>query len=115
MVLSYNPFLVYCRELAPSTVSLTGDRAQGDDSKHDSHYIYVMHFPINLCGVEDSVDTYQTCLISYCAVMVFESYGILFFSFCQLYFDPSHDFHAQLCFHSHFIFTKHPSLGCRNV
>ena len=35
----YNPFLVYCRELAPGTVSLTGDRAQGDDSKHDSHYI----------------------------------------------------------------------------
>ena len=34
----YNLFLVYCRELAPSTVSLTGDRAQGDDSKHDSHY-----------------------------------------------------------------------------
>ena len=28
----YNPFLVYCRELAPGTVSLTGDRAQGDDS-----------------------------------------------------------------------------------
>ena len=34
----YNPFRVYCRELAPGTVSLTGDRAQGDDSKHDSHY-----------------------------------------------------------------------------
>ena len=34
----YNPFLVYCRELAPATVSLTGDRAKGDDSKHDSHY-----------------------------------------------------------------------------
>ena len=34
----YNPFLVYCRELAPGAVSLTGDRAQGDDSKHDSHY-----------------------------------------------------------------------------
>ena len=34
----YNPFLVYCRELAPGTVSLTGDRAQGDDRKHDSHY-----------------------------------------------------------------------------
>ena len=34
----YNPFLVYCRELAPGTISLTGDRAQGDDSKHDSHY-----------------------------------------------------------------------------
>ena len=34
----YNPFLVYCRELPPGTVSLTGDRAQGDDNKHDSHY-----------------------------------------------------------------------------
>ena len=34
----YNPFLVYCRELAPGTVSLAGDRAQGDDSKYDSHY-----------------------------------------------------------------------------
>ena len=34
----YNPFLVYCRELAPGTVSLTRDRAQGDNSKHDSHY-----------------------------------------------------------------------------
>ena len=31
-------FIVYCRELAPGTVSLTGDRAQGVDSKHDSHY-----------------------------------------------------------------------------
>ena len=32
--LSYNAFNVYRRELAPGTVSLTGDRAQGDDSKH---------------------------------------------------------------------------------
>ena len=38
----YNPFLVYCHELAPGTVSLTGDRAQGDDSKHDSHYTFEM-------------------------------------------------------------------------
>ena len=30
----YNAFNVYCRELAPGTVSLTGDRAQGDDRKH---------------------------------------------------------------------------------
>ena len=36
--MGYNPSLAYCRELAPGTVSLTGDRAQGDDSKHDSHY-----------------------------------------------------------------------------
>ena len=32
--MGYNAFNVYCRELAPGTVSLTGDRAQGDDSKH---------------------------------------------------------------------------------
>ena len=38
----YNSFLVYCRELVPGTVSLTGDRAQGDDSKHDSHYNAVL-------------------------------------------------------------------------
>ena len=30
----YNAFNVYRRELAPGTVSLTGDMAQGDDSKH---------------------------------------------------------------------------------
>ena len=35
---SYNPFLVYCRELAPGTISLTRGRAQSDDSKHGSHY-----------------------------------------------------------------------------
>ena len=29
----YNDFNVYCRELARGTVCLTGDRAQGDDSK----------------------------------------------------------------------------------
>ena len=31
---NYNAFNVYCRVLAPGTISLTGDRAQGDDSKH---------------------------------------------------------------------------------
>ena len=73
-------------------------------------------FPINLCGVADSVENYQTYLISCCEVMVFKSYGIFFFfSFCHLYLDLSHDFHAQLCFHSHFIFTAHTSLCCRNV
>ena len=72
-------------------------------------YIHVRDaFPINLCGVEDSVENYQTYLISCCTVMAFES-------FCHSYLDLSHDFHAQLCFYSHFIFTAHTSLGCRNV
>ena len=44
LIYIYNPFLVYCRELAPGTVSLTGDRAQGDDSKHDSHYRGILLF-----------------------------------------------------------------------
>ena len=37
----YNAFNVYHRELAPGTVSLTGDRAQGDDSKHWASSIYL--------------------------------------------------------------------------
>ena len=31
---AYNAFNVYRHELAPGTVSLTCNRAQGDDSKH---------------------------------------------------------------------------------
>ena len=42
--------------------------------------------------------------------MVFESYEIHFFSFCHSYLDLSHDFHARICFHSHFS-TAHTSLG----
>ena len=44
----YNAFNVYRRELAPGTVSLTGDRAQGDDSKHWAYFsvvrLYYMYF-----------------------------------------------------------------------
>ena len=36
----YNAINVYCRELAPGIVSLTGDRAQGDDSKHCAYSIH---------------------------------------------------------------------------
>ena len=61
----------------------------------------MMHFPINLCGVEQNVENYQLCLISCCAVMVFESYDIIFFSFCHSYLDLFHDFHAHICFYSH--------------
>ena len=79
-------------------------------------YICVKYLFINLCGVEGSVENYQTYLISCSTVMVFEFYWILFFlSFCHAYLDLSHDFHAQVCFHSHFIFTAHTSLGCRHV
>ena len=56
-----------------------------------------------MSGVEDSMENYQSYLVACCAVMVFESYEIhFFFSFFHLYLDLSHDFHAQICFHSHF-------------
>ena len=53
---SYNSFLIYCRELAPDTVSLTGDRAQGDDSKHDSHY--TLHRPDSIRKTMDGLFKY---------------------------------------------------------
>ena len=44
---NYNAFNVYRRELAPGTVSLTGDRAQGDDSKHWANSTtYTMHMNV---------------------------------------------------------------------
>ena len=72
-----------------------------------------MNVPINMSGVEDSVENYQSYLVACCAVMVFKSYEIHFFSFCHSYLDLSHDFLAHICFHSHF-FTAHTSLGCKN-
>ena len=36
----YNAFNVYRRELAPGTVCLAGDRAQGDDSKHWAYSMF---------------------------------------------------------------------------
>ena len=48
----YNAFNVYCCELAPGTVSLTGHRAQGDDSNHCAYNISIvkvknLHSPSN--------------------------------------------------------------------
>ena len=38
----YNDNNVYCRELAPGTVSLTGDDAQGDDNKQCAYSTQVL-------------------------------------------------------------------------
>ena len=65
-----------------------------------------------MSGVEDSVENYQSYLVACCTVMEFESCEIHFFSFRHSYLELSHDFHAQICFHSHF-FTEHTSLGFR--
>ena len=45
--------------------------------KYGIKLLYVMYFSINISGVEDKVENYQTFLISCSAVMVF--YGNLFF------------------------------------
>ena len=37
----YNTSSVYCRELAPGTVTLTGDWVRGDDSKQTTYYVYI--------------------------------------------------------------------------
>ena len=71
----------------------------------------MMHFPINLCGVEDNVENYQSYLISCCAVIVFESYELLFFRFAiriSISLMISMLIYAFIYF-----FTAHTSLGCR--
>ena len=73
------------------------------------HAIYVRHFPIIMSGVEDNVENYQSYLDAYWCSSPMKS---IFFSFCHSHLDLSHDFHAQICFHSYF-FTVHTHLGCR--
>ena len=70
---------------------------------------YVMYFSVNLCGVEDSVENYQAY------DFIFGGYGVRVIWNPIFCLDLSQDFHAQLCFHSHFISTVTTSLGCRNV
>ena len=50
----YNAFNVYCRELAPGTVSLTGYRAQGDNGKHCAYCTIHVSVPRNYCCVLSS-------------------------------------------------------------
>ena len=51
----YNAFNVYRREFAPGTVSLTGDRAQGDDSKHWAYSIYHFYSNVNRTSCKQTV------------------------------------------------------------
>ena len=40
-----------------------------------------MHFPINMSGIGDSVENYQSYLVACCLLMVFGSYESFFFFF----------------------------------
>ena len=59
--MAYNAFNVYRRELAPGTVSLTGDRAQGDDSKHWAystcwyHELYILYIFVSVAQLVASL------------------------------------------------------------
>ena len=46
----YNSFLVYCRELAPTTVSLTGDRATTVYMIRTIHLIIIFNH-VNICAI----------------------------------------------------------------
>ena len=65
LLIWYNSFLVYCRELAPGTVSLTGNRAQGDDSKHDSHYSCVVSIQYKYNTIQTLVQNSKHFLMLY--------------------------------------------------
>ena len=43
----YNTSFVYCRELAPGTVSLTGNWVRSDDSKQTSNYITIIYLNLS--------------------------------------------------------------------
>ena len=58
----YNDFNVYCRELAPSTVNLTGDRAQGKDNKHCACSTHWKHLERVLLSCQPRV-TVTSCFI----------------------------------------------------
>ena len=69
-------------------------------------------YPTNMSGVEDSVENYQSYLAACCAVMVFESYEILFFRFVIRVSIYLMIFILKYPF-THIFFTAHTSLGCR--
>ena len=70
-----------------------------------------MHFPINMSGVGDSMENYQLYLAACSAVLVFESYEIIFFRFVIRISISLMIFMLKYAF-TH-IFTAHTSLGCR--
>ena len=45
----YNMSFVYCRELAPDTVRLTGYWIRGDDSKQYRYYTLGNSHPLHVC------------------------------------------------------------------
>ena len=63
-------------------------------------YMYVMHFPIKLCGRVDSVENYQSIFyFMLCGNGVRALYYGIFFVCFVTHISISHDFHAQPCFH----------------
>ena len=56
--------------MAPGAVSLTGDWAQGDDSKHDSHFFFIIQAILLLMLCNDPVYTICIELSSICSFVL---------------------------------------------
>ena len=84
---NYNPFLVYCRELAPRTVSLTRGQAQGDDSKHDSHYTDVTGAAFHqFVAIENGLENYPVgCVQTVSEEFLMAMDGILFCAYMLIF------------------------------
>ena len=72
-----------------------------------------MHLPINMSGVEDSVENCQSYLDACCAVMVFESYNMKSIFFILSFVSRSLMIFKLKYASTHIFFTAHTSLGSR--
>ena len=67
-----------------------------------------------MSGVEDRMENYKSIWLhnvrSWCSSPIKS-----IFLLCHSYLDLSHDFHAQICFHSHFFSQRILLLAVENV
>ena len=64
----YNTSLVYCLELAPGTVSLTGNWVRGNDSKQTSNYTELCHSIFNRFEPSHIYLTISIILLEYLSI-----------------------------------------------
>ena len=73
----YNTRFAYCSELAPATISLTGDCVRGGDSKQDSYYN-------NNLSLDTSISVLLICTSAY-SLSCLKHIALLNTTKCSLY------------------------------
>ena len=63
----YNTRFAYCSELAPATISLTGDCVRGGDSKQDSYYNNNLSFDTSISVLLICMGAYSLSCLKYIA------------------------------------------------